>query len=777
MKQWLCGLCLIFLFPTAAFCDWFPISTENLQSQIVVGKTYNNVAISIQNNTTGSVPITVSNIQTPEGFSVTSNSCNTTLAPGASCTLLGPGTYSPSSAGSGTATWAFTISDGVDFYPKTITRPLITAGVSGNVTTALPANIGEGNAEPILYTFTNSASTAATGVNVSLPEITGLNLTSNCGSSIAAGAVCTVSGTYTPPSSALGTSISVPVTLNDDQGSNITLTTGTTVTDVAIAGTVTTALSQNLHEGVPDGIVYTFTNNGAGTASDIAVSLPTITGLSLTTNCGATLAPNGVCTVSGTYTPPSSAVGTTVSVPVTLSYEQGANVTLTTSTTVDDIAVSGNITTPLASNVAEGVASNIVYTFTNGSSGEATGISVTLPTGIDGLSLNSSCGSTLPANGVCTVSGTYTPPAAAINTLVSIPVTLNYSQGSPVALTTSTNVADIAISGNAATPLPANLSEGVSANIDYTFTNGANGTATGVGVTLPTVTGLTFTGNTCGTTSSRISLAASATCQVTGTYQSPVIENDATISVPVTLSYAQGTDVTVTSETALRNIAVTGAVTTPLPTNLAEGVAANVLFTFTNTSSGTPPLTATGINVLTPVITGLSLTNGCQPPLALAQGASCTVSGTYTPAIGGPFGPINIPISLSYSQGANVVLGTGTTVIRFVTGAALAPIPSTMTAGQNVTFTARFTNTAGSSGGNATITGVNTPASTGVSGVTAVSSTCTNGATLAPGAFCNVTWRYIPATAVGSVSIPIILSYSTTGGSGSATVTNQTIVS
>jgi ribosomal protein L32 len=763
MKQWLCGLFLICLFPTAAFCEWFPIHTENLQNPIIVGKTYNNVAISIENTTTGAVPITVSNIQTPEGFSITSNSCNTTLAPGASCVLLGPGTYSPTSVGSGTATWAFTISDGVESYPKTISLPLVTSGVSGEVTTTLPANLNEGNAAPIIYTFTNSASTEATGIRLSTPEITGLNLTSNCGSTLAAGAVCTVSGTYAPPSSALGTSISVPVTFNYDQGNSITLTTGTTVTDVAISGVITTGLSQNLHEGVPDGIVYTFTNNSAGGASGISVSLPTITGLSLTSNCGTTLAPNGVCTVSGTYTPPASAVGTTVSVPVTLSYTQGANVTLATSTTVNDIAISGNITTTLPANLAEGASSNIVYTFINNSASTASGINVTLPSGIAGLSLANTCGSTLVANATCTVSGTYTPPAEAINTQVSIPVTLTYNQGSPVELTTSTNVTDIAVTGSIVTGLPDNLSELVAAPINYTFTNNSSAPANGVTVTLPNIPGLSLTSD-CGS-----NLDPGDTCTVSGSYTSPVISSDSSITVDARLSYAQGNDVVVTSTAAIRDIAVTGAVTTALPTNLVEGIPGTLLFTFTNTSS--TALTATGINAVTPGVAGLILSNGCAAPLSLIQGASCTVSGTYTPAMGGPFTPINIAISLSYSQGANVVLVTGTTVSRFVTGTPVTPLPITMSVGQTRQFTNRFTNTSGS-GTSATITGVAIDPTT--AGASVLGNTC--GSALASGANCTVTLQYT-ASATGSFSIPVKLSYSTTGGSSSATVSNTINVS
>lgn len=214
-------------------------------------------------------------------------------------------------------------------------------------------------------------------------------------------------------------------------------------------GQVTQALPANLSAGTSAPFTMTYTNGDKGQATGVSVALPTATGLTITDNtCGTTsrpitLAANTSCAINGTYSPPIDTTGLQ-RFTTNLSYHQGTNVPLTTSTTVDTIAVSGEVTQALPANMSESQSAPFTMTYTNGDKGTATSVSVALPTA-PGLVIDSNtCGTasrpiSLPANGNCTINGTYTASISALG-LQRFTTTLSYDQGAPVPLTISTTV-------------------------------------------------------------------------------------------------------------------------------------------------------------------------------------------------------------------------------------------------------------------------------------------------------------------------------------------------
>jgi DNA-binding beta-propeller fold protein YncE len=85
---------------------------------------------------------------------------------------------------------------------------------------------------PVTFIFTNSGTLQATGVQVVLPNLQGLTLQNGCRTTLAGGASCQVSGTYTSTTTGPAT---VEVTLSYSEGSDVTLNTITTVKQQQVA--------------------------------------------------------------------------------------------------------------------------------------------------------------------------------------------------------------------------------------------------------------------------------------------------------------------------------------------------------------------------------------------------------------------------------------------------------------------------------------------------------------------------------------------------------------
>ncbi len=505
-------------------------------------------------------------LPTETGLVIDSNSCGTAATPvtlpiSGNCVVNA--TYTPPIGATGARSFTTTLSydQGADVPLETSTN-VKTIAISGQMTQVLPRNLAEGNPASFSMTYTNGNQGVATGVSVTLPTETGLVIDSNsCGTAatpvtLPISGNCVVNATYTPPIGATGAR-SFTTTLSYDQGADVPLETSTNVKTIAISGQVTQALPSNLAEGNPASFSMTYTNGDQGAATRVSVALPTETGLVIDSNsCGTAATPvtlpiSGNCVVNATYTPPIGATGAR-SFTTTLSYDQGADVPLETSTNVKTIAISGQVTQALPSNLAEGNPASFSMTYTNGDQGAATRVSVALPTETGLVIDSNSCGTaatpvTLPISGNCVVNATYTPPIGATGAR-SFTTTLSYDQGADVPLETSTNVKTIAISGQVTQALPSNLAEGNPASFSMTYTNGNQGVATGVSVTLPTETGLVIDSNSCGTAATPVTLPISGNCVVNATYTPPIGATGAR-SFTTTLSYDQGADVPLETNT------------------------------------------------------------------------------------------------------------------------------------------------------------------------------------------------------------------------------------
>jgi hypothetical protein len=252
------------------------------------------------------------------------NTCTTgSVAPQSTCAINV--TFTPSISGTENAT--VTVTDNAPNSPESTTLTGVGEGGSGPAVTLVPTSlvfptqlVGTASA-PQNVTLTNSG---AASLSITSIATTGdFSQTNNCGTTVAVGASCTISVTFTPTTinSRTGT---VAVTDNAPASPQVVTLTGTGTyvswTPASLSfGTQTVGTSS-----APQTI--TFTNN-ATTA--LTIKSVVITGLDNkdytdTTTCGTSLPRKSSCTITVTFTPTATGLRTA---DVTVSDYLGGNST------------------------------------------------------------------------------------------------------------------------------------------------------------------------------------------------------------------------------------------------------------------------------------------------------------------------------------------------------------------------------------------------------------------------------------------------------------------
>lgn len=337
--------------------------------------------------------------------------CGSTLAAGGSCTFTV--TYTPTKAQEQDET--IQINDNTSASPHILylfgsganTAPAVS--LSPASLTFASQTIGTTSA-PQTLTLSN---TGTASLNLNSIALTGTNpsdfaQTNTCGSSVAAGASCQISVTFTP--SATGTrTASVSVT---DNASGSPHTSSLTGTGAAAAPSVTLSPSKLIFPTQLIGTTspaktITLTNTG-GSALAIT-SIAASAAFAQTNTCGSSVAAGASCTISVTFTP--TVKNTTTGTITVTDNATPSTQTVTLSgvgTVVSVLPASLNFATQKVGTTS---AAKIV-TVTNKGSVSLT-ISSTTITGANALdfAMTKTCGSTLAAGASCTVSLTFTPKA------------------------------------------------------------------------------------------------------------------------------------------------------------------------------------------------------------------------------------------------------------------------------------------------------------------------------------------------------------------------------
>lgn len=302
------------------------------------------------------------------------------------------------------------------------------------------------------------------------------------------------------------------------------------------------------------------------------------------------------------------------------------------------------------------------------------------------------------------------------------------------------------------TPLPSSMVVNTSTSFIFRFTNSGTESATGI----TTRSSASVFSSSCGAT-----LLPGATCSISGTY-TPTSTNPSQQVLTGTFRYAQGNAIVASTQTTVvppsSSVNISSSVTTPLPSSMTVNSSASFILHFTN--SGTA--SATGITTTSSVG---NFTSTCGA--TLLPGASCDINGTFAPTSTNP-AQQTVTGTFRYAQGSPIVISTQTTVVPpsgsvNISSSVITPLPLNMIVNTTAAFSFRFTNS-----GTASATGVTTTASVGN-----FTSTC--GATLLPGAFCDINGTFTP-TSTNPSQQTVIGTLRYTQGNAVVTSTQTTVI-
>ncbi len=581
--------------------------------------------VTVQN--TGTATLHVQGLVTSNGFSA-SSTCATLVA-GASCSIVVQ--YNPQN--SATALGSLEIqSDAsaslefVSLLGNVVESQTPVASLSLTPQSLDFGRVLVGGSSMLLATLTNTGSVPVVlgARSVSGDSSFSLSATStssnpcgDAGATLAAGAACTVSVTFTPAatgtlrgtlsiaSSATAQPLTVALSGVGTQPQLVASPTAIAFGDVAVGSTSTQAFTLvNTSTTAVDGLRFTAT-----------------TGFSISSTCGITTVQAGSsCAVNVTYAP--STAGITNGVLTVFSTDPASPLTVPLSGNglqARGVAVTNLSATPSSldfGNVTVGSNSTLSFTLSNPTATTANGLLFNASTG---FSVSSSCGTSLNAYSTCPVVVTFSPTVA--GTATGTVTVQNSSSTSPLTVALTGNGSNVQAQLKA-TPNAVSFGSvpvGSSSTLPVTLANTGSTAINSIAITASSgfATGGTCTAN----------LNAGSSCDVLVTYS------------PTTAGAAAGT-LTIRSSDAASQLTLalsgTGTVLPPqlalTPNtlnfgNVAVGSSTTLATTLLNTSS--TAVTNIGISAST----GFTVNSSCGA--ALAPGSSCPIRVTFTPAAAG----------------------------------------------------------------------------------------------------------------------------------------------
>ena len=599
---------------------------------------------------------------------------------------------------------------------------------------------------------------------------------------VAVGASCTVSATFTP--SATGSrAASVAITDNASGSPHTIALSGTgTAPAVSLSPTSVTFASQAVNT-TSAAQTDTLTNSGTAPLTISSISLGGFNpgDFAQTNTCPvspATLAAGANCSISLTFTP--TATGSRTASVSVADNASGIPHTVTLSGTGAALAPAVSL-----SRSSIGFGNQVVNT-TSAPQGATLTNTGTAPLTISGVTVGgtnpadfaqtNTCPispATLGAGANCSISASFTPTTSGSRTAsVSI---ADDASGSPhtVALAGTGTAPAVSLSATSLSfgTQTINTSSGSQA---VTLTNSGSAPLTISGISLGGVNPGDFAQtNTCPT--GPTTLAAGANCSISATF-TPTDTGTRTATLSIT-DDASGSP---------QSVALSGTGATAAPAVSLSRTSVAFGNQMVNTSSAAQPVTLTNSGSAPLTISGVTLggtnpgdfaqTNTCPiSPATLAAGANCSISATFTPtATGGRAASLSIADDAGGSPHVVALSGTGT-----------APVVSLSS--NTVTFASQTVNTT-SAAQAVTVTNTGTApltiSSIGLGGVNpgdfAQTNTCPlSPGTLAAGAGCTITMTFTP-TATGSRTASLSIADNASGspqtvalsGTGAAAATS-----
>ncbi len=243
--------------------------------------------------------LSISSISSSSSDFTATNTCGTSLASGASCTVSVK--FAPATAGSKSATLSVVSNDTGSPHTAALSG---TAGTASNGVTLSPKQYNFGN-QTVGATATSTPITLSNGQSTAL-SISSIQIaapfaqTNNCGASLAAGASCSITLTYSPAAAGYN-SATLSVSDNASGSPQTVPVTGNAVVAVGISPKIPVYFSNQLvnHTSTPQAVTVT---NNQSTTLNIS-SIATTASFPVTGNCVGAVAPGASCTINVAFDP------------------------------------------------------------------------------------------------------------------------------------------------------------------------------------------------------------------------------------------------------------------------------------------------------------------------------------------------------------------------------------------------------------------------------------------------------------------------------------------
>jgi hypothetical protein len=343
------------------------------------------------------------------------NTCGGSVAGGANCTISV--TFTPAASGSRTA--SVSITDNASGNPQTVSLSGTGTGTATLVSLS-PTSLAFGNqslgttsaAQALTLSNTGNAALSITSLALTGSNASDFAQTNTCGSSVAAGANCTIAVMFTP--SVTGTEAASLSISDNATASPQTVSLSGTGTAALVSLSPTSLAFGNQSVGTTSAaqtLTLSNTGNAALSITSLALTGSNASDFAQTNTCGSSVAASANCTISVTFTPAASG-SRTASVSIT-DNASGSPQTVSLSGTGTGTAalVSLSPTSLTFGNQAVDMTSTAQTVTLSNTGNAALSITSLALTGTNGSDFDQSntCGSSLAAGANCTIAVMFTP--------------------------------------------------------------------------------------------------------------------------------------------------------------------------------------------------------------------------------------------------------------------------------------------------------------------------------------------------------------------------------
>jgi len=281
----------------------------------VVGATTAAQVVTIKNTSTAAVTLTSETLTgtNATSFVKSATTCTTSLAAAASCTVSIE--FKPTVAGSLTA--SLSVADNATGSPQTVALKGTATAAATHTVTLSPASLAfpvtvtgtTSDVLPVMLTNTGSASVTISSIALGGTNASAFLDLSSCGSTLAAGASCSIYVAFKPATAAADTA-TLSVTDNATGSPQKVTLTGTGVAAPSVKPSVTSlAFPATAHGTTSATKAVTLTNSGKTTVTITSITLAGTnpTDFVALDTCGPTLAASATCTVYVAFKPAAAA--------------------------------------------------------------------------------------------------------------------------------------------------------------------------------------------------------------------------------------------------------------------------------------------------------------------------------------------------------------------------------------------------------------------------------------------------------------------------------------